>query len=569
VRNLLKITAKHIRIGTVGGLLILDSIAVALVIIDVGRYADQFSLSLIRMAHLLELQDLVPFAAVLLLWTCGIPAVLAMALVLAQHGRGVTTWLGLHRPLVTILHVFSGLLLAMFAATMPAAEVLAGYEFRPHSIAEPSFHFILAFIATSDFIAQSTALLIAVVGAVVGAWLWESYSRGKPTVASKYTSGLELADLAGALQPRHGRRVLNFNAAAIAPELRGVRRSLDESFRRYQLAGPGSPRSEDILRATTERAADHLRAILPSLDSRPIRFCSNTSRALEFVIRSVPEPRTIILSPFEHESEHAVANWVASTSLATDTIATPSNEMQMALDDCARAWAVFKARLYETVEHAASEGHTPAVLVSEVWWLSGQKLPISELFADDRLKDSRIIVDGAHGAGNLREPITVPAPHVYVFGGHKWLLASDPIGVAVSDDPLAFDTVERMSQSTAAMRSIAALEASLELVRRLDFEMLHQRRHVARSVFCTAIDEKFEIIGAASEWEETSLLALRPRPGLSWVIENATELRTFFAKHRLSVFVGQTPLFVRVSFSHFVTQWEVLKAARILKNAVE
>jgi selenocysteine lyase/cysteine desulfurase len=452
---------------------------------------------------------------------------------------------------------------------MPAAEVLAGYEYGPRYVAEPSFHFLLSFITTGDFIAQSTGLLIAVVGAVVGAWLWESYSRGKPTVASKYITGLELADLAGALQPRHGRRVLNFNSAAIAPELRGVRRLVDESFRRYQMVGPGSLRSEEILRATAEHAAEHLRVVLPALASRPIRFCSNTSRALEFVIRSVPEPRSILLSPFEHESEYAVASWVASTSLSTEIVATPVNELQLALDDCASAWALFKERVTNATELATRQGRVLVIVVSEVWWLSGHRLPVSELFTDARLNGQRIVVDGAHGAGSLRDTITVPAPHAYVFGGHKWLLASEPIGVAVSEDALAFDTFERKSQSTASMRSIAALEASLALVQRLDLEMLHQRRRVARRVFCGAIEDDFEVMGEAAEWEETPLLALRPRAGLSWVAENADDLRTFFAKRRFSLFVGgRASLFVRLSFSHFVTQWEVLRAAKILESAV-
>jgi hypothetical protein len=119
------------------------------------------------------------------------------------------------------------------------------------------------------------------------------------------------------------------------------------------------------------------------------------------------------------------------------------------------------------------------------------------------------------------------------------------------------------------MRSIAALEASLALVQRLDFEMLHQRRRVARSVFRGAIEDEFEVIGEAAEWEETPLLALRPRAGLSWIPPNADELRTFFARRRFSLFVGgRASLLVRVSFSHFVTQWEVLRAAKILKSAV-
>jgi aspartate aminotransferase-like enzyme len=119
------------------------------------------------------------------------------------------------------------------------------------------------------------------------------------------------------------------------------------------------------------------------------------------------------------------------------------------------------------------------------------------------------------------------------------------------------------------MRSIAALEASLELVQRLDLEMLHQRRRVARNVFRDAIKDEFEIIGESAEWEETPLLALRPRTGVSWVAESADELRTFFARRRVSLFVGDgVSLVVRVAFSHFVTQWEVLRAAKIVRSAV-
>lgn len=77
---------------------------------------------------------------------------------------------------------------------------------------------------------------------------------------------------------------------------------------------------------------------------------------------------------------------------------------------------------------AAIDDRTAIVLISEVSFATGQRLPLAGIVELAHRRGAKVLVDGAQTAGHI--PIDVRATNVdyYAFTAHKWLLGPDGVG---------------------------------------------------------------------------------------------------------------------------------------------
>src|SRR5918993_6104649 len=256
------------------------------------------------------------------------------------------------------------------------------------------------------------------------------------TRASRHAASADEATVAGALRyiapsiselVPNGRR-FNFYGLAVAPQIGWVRNLTDGIMRRYQAHAPGSQEALAILHSM----ADECRALIKQLLLDPadregcsIEFSSGTSRAMEIALARTGRPEKIIVSPFEHPSVSAVARWFASVA------GSDVSHLHFDPRDFFRPWREQEDKLVAQItEETEGCKATAALILSEVTYATGLVIPAEAVMrrlargaGDSRL---RVVLDGAHAAGNDHHPRGIRECASYVFSAHKWMLAPEP-----------------------------------------------------------------------------------------------------------------------------------------------
>jgi cysteine sulfinate desulfinase/cysteine desulfurase-like protein len=372
-------------------------------------------------------------------------------------------------------------------------------------------------------------------------------------------------------------QTLNFYGHAVAPEIPAIRRDTDELVQTYQKYVPGSRAASNYLLSMSAECRELIKQLLLQPEQRErynVEFFSGTSRAMEIALaRAGGRPAKIILSPFEHPSVVDVSRWFASISGAE------VHQVQFEPGDYFRHWQDQEDKLIEEVLRESSRDSRSSVLIlSEVSYATGGVIPV--LKAVQRLQRQphgstlKIILDGAHAAGNGQAPHVLDECDSYVFSAHKWLLAPEPCGVVLSQHEgkvVPYDAWNKaLPATTANGNMMAGLLSSLRLIEELKLERLWAHSRELRKRFINCMRCKFSIVGEDTGMESSLMLAVCPRPGKRWKYE-AVELREYLQRNDVHVLVmsidPHTP-WIRVAFPCFIEVRHVNILCSVLEEAV-
>jgi selenocysteine lyase/cysteine desulfurase len=354
---------------------------------------------------------------------------------------------------------------------------------------------------------------------------------------------------------------LNFYGLAVAPEIRWIRNSTNELVQHYQDCVPGSTRATRLLLELAEESRVLIKELLLEVSYRDgcrIEFVGGTSRAVEIALARTGRPQKVIVSPFEHPSVMEVAKWFVSISGAELC------QLRFAAQDHFLPWPEQEEMLFSQVT-AALEGVSAATLVlSEVNYATGVVVPVEHVM--DRLHGVthecrlKIVLDGAHAAGNSQNPKGVAQCASYVFSAHKWLLAPEPCGVIVSHNPAPAELVpydawtSSLPATTANVHMLAGLVSSLRFLKKLGLENLWQHSKQLRTRFVERTRSLFKVVGEGNGMGTTLLLAICPRPERRWKLP-AVELSAYLQQnsvHALVMNIDPDVPWIRVAFPCFI-----------------
>jgi selenocysteine lyase/cysteine desulfurase len=294
---------------------------------------------------------------------------------------------------------------------------------------------------------------------------------------------------------------------------------------------------------------------------------------LEVCLDRVSGRRRIVLSPFEHPIEAAVAAWAADEPTGDTVTILKGGDDLTDLSSNEVADLVLH-RLRDEIRLAASARQKLIFIISEVCWATGQVIPVNDIIAAlpdadrDRLL---VVVDGAHVPGNRYSLESLTTADFYVMSAHKWLCCPEPCGILVSNDRHGHERPYDSWRSSApeawsSAWAICYLLATLEMWRELGVAEIVSRPREMRIVFEDHLHSAYRIVGAKSDMPQTSMLAIEPKPGFHWV----TEPKDFLANRGIiaaSVGLGDSPLWLRIAFPFFLEVGEVRRLTRVLARA--
>jgi selenocysteine lyase/cysteine desulfurase len=375
---------------------------------------------------------------------------------------------------------------------------------------------------------------------------------------------------------KNGQR-LNFYGHAVAPEIPVIRRKTDELIQTYQKYVPGSRAASSYLLSMSSECQELIKRLLLRPDQRErynIEFFSGTSRAMEVALaRAVGRPAKIILSPFEHPSVVDVARWFTFISGAE------VHQVQFEPEDYFRPWQDQEEKLIEDVLRAATiDSRSNVLVLSEVSYATGVVIPTGRIFQrlqrQQRGSTLKLILDGAHAAGNSRNPHVLGECDSYVFSAHKWLLAPEPCGVFISQhesDVVPYDAWGKfLPATTVNVHMMAGLLSSLRLLEELKLERLWAHSRELRKRFINRMRCQFSIVGEDTGTESSLMLAVCPGPGKRWKYETGV-LREYLQSNDVHVLVmsidPHTP-WVRVAFPCFIEFQHINILCSVLEEAI-
>src|SRR5579864_2873534 len=354
---------------------------------------------------------------------------------------------------------------------------------------------------------------------------------------------------------------LNFYGLAVAPEIRWIRHSTNQLVQLYQDYVPGSARATGLLLELAEECRALIKELLIESADREnyrIEFVGGTSRAVEVALARAGRPQKVIVSPFEHPSVMEVAKWFVSISGAELC------QLEVAPQDHFRPWQEQEDILFAQVAAALSGIQTATFILSEVNYATGVVMPVEQIM--DRLyrfanrSCLKIILDGAHAAGDNQNPKGINRCASYVFSAHKWLLAPEPCGVILSHNPPANELVpydawnSALPATTVNVHMLAGLVSSLRFLKSLGLERLWLHSRQLRRRFVERIQNLFDVVGEGSGMETTLLLAIAPRSDREWKF-SAAELSAYLQNnsvHALVMNIDHEIPWIRVAFPCFI-----------------
>jgi len=354
---------------------------------------------------------------------------------------------------------------------------------------------------------------------------------------------------------------LNFYGLAVAPEIRWIRNSTNELVQLYQDYVPGSARATGLLLELAEEGRMLIKELLLEPAEREgcrIEFVGGKSRAVEVALARTGRPQKVILSPFEHQSAIEVAKWFVSIAGAELC------QLSIAPQDHFRPWQQQEDLLVAGIVEALKGVETAALVLSEVNYATGVVIPVEQviqrLYQSSSRQQLKIILDGAHAAGNNQNPRGIPQCAAYVFSAHKWLLAPEPCGVIVSPRPQANEMVpydawsSTLPATTVNVHMLAGVVSSLRFLKKIGLKRLWEHSRQLRRRFVDRMSGLFDVVGEGSGMETTLLLAISPRRDKRWKFP-AAELSSYLQNnsvHALVMNIDPQVPWIRVAFPCFI-----------------
>jgi selenocysteine lyase/cysteine desulfurase len=370
---------------------------------------------------------------------------------------------------------------------------------------------------------------------------------------------------------------LNFYGLAVAPEISWIRNSTNELVDLYQHYVPGSARATGLLLELADECRILIKELLLESDGREncrIEFVGGTSRAVEIALARTGRPQKVIISPFEHPSVVEVAKWFVSIA------GVELCQLRFAAQDHFRCWREQEDTLVSQVAAAVKRVESATLVLSEVNYATGVVIPVEEVIG--RLhrctigSSLKIILDGAHAAGNNQHPRGINRCASYVFSAHKWLLAPEPCGVIVShnapqDELVPYDAWNsRLPATTVNVHMLAGLVSSLRFLKELGLEKLWEHSRRLRRRFVDRMQPLFSVVGEESGMGTTALLAICPRPEKRWKF-TATELSVYLQNnsvHALVMSIDPEVPWIRVAFPCFIDSEHVDVLCDVLETTL-
>jgi|GEM_PF-6019047 len=367
------------------------------------------------------------------------------------------------------------------------------------------------------------------------------------------------------------RHKLNFYGLAVAPEIVQVRARADALLDDYQRRVPGSALAKAWLDDAAAECRGTIRRLLfPALAGEPlIELFAGTSRALEVALAHSGRPETIVLSPFEHPSTVAVARWFARIAGA--------RVVELPFDPCMCEDFRERTRRRLTSDIARAARGETTLIISDIHYMTGLAIPVEPMLrALAGVPRLRVIVDGAHAAGNDHLPAGASSCDAYVFSAHKWLLAPMPCGVVVARaretaDDSAYDAWGiTLPRTTANVPMLAGFLGALRVIDDAGLEMLHAHSRGLRAHFIERTRGRFAIVGETSGLEQTLMVAIRPTASC-WRFDAAGLARHLESRavHALVLPMADGEPWVRVAFPPFLNRGHVDVLCNVFENAVQ
>ncbi len=453
------------------------------------------------------------------------------------------------------------------------------------------------------------------------------------------------------LYPRYDIKLLDFNGGASAPEVPFTRREVKGLVDKYQEMVAGSEQAKRYLVELYQEACFKIRKYFNLLkdESKGIRIFSGTSRALEVALVETLDLNTyqVMLSPYEHHSEGAVIAWCMQGRKCG------YHKIQFNIDSYFESYDKQFALIADDLvgcmkKNSLAKCGNLIFVVSEVCAFTGNIINVKQLFnviqqkvvkmshgksggSKNRIEEIRVIVDGAHGAGNLVTNRSVDggalkSDHIvkdwhpflcfYIISAHKWLMSPEPGGVLVNnlqksaylkkdrqeieisvkvgeqlggpekENEAAVDGVidaydawgsgEIVPISTASPRVVAGIISGFRLLELRQFELLLNESIKAKREFLTWLDErsKFQLVIADDKKNIflTGIVTIKKASLVEWREDFSAKMLIDYLERIKGIFAFvfeiDKQIFIRISFSYYVESWKVRRLTDELDKAI-
>jgi len=374
------------------------------------------------------------------------------------------------------------------------------------------------------------------------------------------------------------KKTLNFWKLAVAPQQGEIADCANELMRRYAQYIPGSDECSKFLLSLALECRERIRNTLLSPGDRDhcnIEFVPNMCRGLEVALCRIKGLSRIILSPFEHPSALAVAQWLGNI------IDADVCQLHFEATDYLLSRSEQEKKLVNMIQDELqnSRGAT-ALILSVVSYATGLVIRTGEIMNRLQLGDDSslyVILDGAHAAGNYISDTDIHKCWAYVISVHKWLLSPEPCGVIitprpVSDEEISYDTWSRSFPATTAnVRIFTSLASSLRAIDRVGLENWHAHSIRLRDHFIQRMYSRLSVIGYSAGMEMTSFVAVRPNSEYRWRWKNE-ELGKFLEQHSVYLLMlsidPETP-WMRIAFPYTLHIQQVDELCNVLNTSLE
>lgn len=374
------------------------------------------------------------------------------------------------------------------------------------------------------------------------------------------------------------RKPLNFWKLAVAPQQGEIAECANELMRQYAQYIPGSEECTDLLLSLVEECRDRIYKTLLSFTDRNlcnIEFVPNMCRGLEIALCRIKGLSRIILSPFEHPSALAVAQWLANI------INADVCQLQFETSDYLLPRIEQEKKLVSMIQEKMQDsGGATALILSVVSYSTGLAIRTGEIM--NRLQETddpslHVILDGAHAAGNYISDIDIQKCWAYVISVHKWLLSPEPCGIVITphllcDDEIPYDAwCHTFPVTTANVRIFASLVSSLRAVDRVGLENWHSHSICLRDHFIQRMRAQLSVIGYNTGMEMTSFIAVRPNSNHCWKWESE-EVSKFLEQRSvyvLMISIDSETQWMRIAFPYTLNIQQVDELCEILSASLE
>lgn len=267
----------------------------------------------------------------------------------------------------------------------------------------------------------------------------------------------QLLDFRSQFEPQNT-RVLNLDVGALAPRLNVVADGLIAWSRVVDGSAPTARLWWDVVSGSTQampkqwkrnlknatwKGIEEFRAHISNVckaETSVIYFFSSTTRALDVVLRSIPDYDAIVTTDLEHPSEQRLFQTHSKRKQNHNSEVKSLPIVQIALLDILKDGKLYK--LPNLFAEKCKRFTRPICVISHIPFCVGVKLPLSEIAHSLRAAcpNAQIVFDGAHAVGQVEVDLTKLDFDFYVFSGHKWLYGPPSLGIMIIGPPIRSKT---------------------------------------------------------------------------------------------------------------------------------